>query len=473
MKEQEALKLIQGGESITVEFKRCGNGVCSDTFETVCSFLNRYGGHLFLGVGDHGEILGIPENSAFDYCNRIVNTLNDQNLFYPRFYLLPEVLTLQGRTVIHLQIPCGMEAYRYKGNFYDRAGDGDIKLLASEPIMAMFLRKEALHTETQVVEGLELADLQCELIKKCRMRAINNHGGRHPWEELDDLELLKSAGLYGFDRMTGKEGFVKAAVLLLGKDDVIQEIFPEFRTEALLRRNDLERYDDRLTVTTNLLDGFDQLFAFGEKYLPDRFFLEDIQRVNVRNVILREIISNILMHREYANPKPGLLEIGNDAIRTENPSCARRQGALTLDNLVPLSKNPLIAAFFRQIGLAETLGTGMRKLFKYVPCYAGGKVAPQVEEGDVFRVTIPLQQTFPQHVAAVHETLACYNAPSRNNTQERILLEIAADPKISAQRLAERIGVSPRTVQTHIRQLKADGRLARTGANKNGQWHLL
>ena len=40
------------GETVAVEFKRCGNGIESDTYETVCSFLNRFGGDLFLGVLD-------------------------------------------------------------------------------------------------------------------------------------------------------------------------------------------------------------------------------------------------------------------------------------------------------------------------------------------------------------------------------------------------------------------------------------
>lgn len=37
------------GETVSVEFKRCGNGIESDTYETVCSFLNRFGGDVFLG----------------------------------------------------------------------------------------------------------------------------------------------------------------------------------------------------------------------------------------------------------------------------------------------------------------------------------------------------------------------------------------------------------------------------------------
>ena len=42
------------GETVAVEFKRCGNGIENDTYETVCSFLNRFSGDLFLGVLDDG-----------------------------------------------------------------------------------------------------------------------------------------------------------------------------------------------------------------------------------------------------------------------------------------------------------------------------------------------------------------------------------------------------------------------------------
>jgi len=54
------------GETVAVEFKRCGNGIESDTYETVCSFLNRFGGDLFLGVLDDGTVLGVPEKAASD-----------------------------------------------------------------------------------------------------------------------------------------------------------------------------------------------------------------------------------------------------------------------------------------------------------------------------------------------------------------------------------------------------------------------
>ena len=57
--EQERFKeILEIGETIRVEFKRCGNGIESDTYETVCSFLNRFGGDIFLGVTDSYCLFG-------------------------------------------------------------------------------------------------------------------------------------------------------------------------------------------------------------------------------------------------------------------------------------------------------------------------------------------------------------------------------------------------------------------------------
>ena len=50
--------ILDVGETIGVEFKRCSNGIDNDVYETVCSFLNRFGGDIFLGVLDNGTVIG-------------------------------------------------------------------------------------------------------------------------------------------------------------------------------------------------------------------------------------------------------------------------------------------------------------------------------------------------------------------------------------------------------------------------------
>lgn len=57
-------RYIRAGEGISVEFKRCGSQPRQDTFETICSFANRQGGSVLLGVRDDGTVEGVPEASA-------------------------------------------------------------------------------------------------------------------------------------------------------------------------------------------------------------------------------------------------------------------------------------------------------------------------------------------------------------------------------------------------------------------------
>lgn len=40
--------ILKIGETIAVEFKRCGNGIENDVYESICLFLNRFGGDLVL-----------------------------------------------------------------------------------------------------------------------------------------------------------------------------------------------------------------------------------------------------------------------------------------------------------------------------------------------------------------------------------------------------------------------------------------
>ena len=56
--------VLKIGENVCVEFKRGGNGAQNDTFETICAFLNRFGGDIFLGVTDDGKVVGVPEGEV-------------------------------------------------------------------------------------------------------------------------------------------------------------------------------------------------------------------------------------------------------------------------------------------------------------------------------------------------------------------------------------------------------------------------
>lgn len=213
---------------------------------------------------------------------------------------------------------------------------------------------------------------------------------------MTDLELLKSAGLYLKDYQSGKEGLTLAAVLLLGKDELIFSVIPHYRTDAILRREDIDRYDDRDDIRTNLIESYERLMMFTAKHLKDKFHLEKDQRVSLRDKIFREVISNILIHREYSNPYPAKLVIEADKVFTENSNKPHGNGIIDPTNFSPYPKNPVIARFFKEIGWVDELGSGVRNIYKYSKFYSGKE--PLFIEEDIFKTIIPLTEQVTEQV---------------------------------------------------------------------------
>ena len=222
---------------------------------------------------------------------------------------------------------------------------------------------------------------------------------------MDDLDLIKSAQLYQTDPETGKSGVTLAGILLLGKDNVILSAVPHHRTDLILRKINLDRYDDRNFVTTNLIESYERIMAFAAKHLPDPFYLERDTRISIRDAIFREVASNILIHREYMNAFPAKLIIERGQVRTENSNKPHGFGPINPTSFSPFPKNPVIAHFFREIGRADELGSGVRNLMKYGEAFGGSD--PELIEGDVFRTVIkyPDSTIYDRDSTATGETL--------------------------------------------------------------------
>ena len=209
--------------------------------------------------------------------------------------------------------------------------------------------------------------------------------------KMSDDEIMKSAGLWEKDFSSGIQGYNLAGVLLFGKDDVIRSCCPGYITDALYRVENLDRYDDRLQVTTNLIEAYDLLMEFVAKHTSDKFCLINNISTSIRGIISREVIGNILVHRDYSSAYPAKVIIEKDWLRTENWCIPRRHGNIMSDEFTPYPKNPLIQQFFANIGRTDTIGSGVRNLYKYTPMYSdGGK--PELIEDDVFRINIPLDR---------------------------------------------------------------------------------
>lgn len=460
------LEIIKKKERTTTEFKKAKNKLPNSLFESICAMLNRNGGHIFLGVDDDGTILGIDEEYIPQMEKDFANLCNNPSKIEPTVYLNIYEYMVDNKIILYIPVHESSMVHKTNNIVYDRNIDGDYKGTIQERIANIYIRKQDFYTENKVFPFAEMSDLRPDLIKRARQMAINNSRKPHIWADMTDEEMLRSLDFYAKDLNTGKEGLILAAILLFGKDNIIMSALPHHKTDAIYRVKDLDRYDDRDDIRTNLLDSYDRLIDFVDKHLDDKFYIEGTQRIDVRNKIARELCSNILMHREFSNPYPAKLIIEKDKMWTENANKAKRIGNIDIKAFSPYPKNPKIAKFFKEIGLADELGSGVKNMVKYTKIYSGG--VPEFKENDIFTTIIPLNATVNDTVnATVNDTVKL------NKTEKAIIDLIKQNNNITQKDLSIQLNVSESTVKRNTNKLKKKGLLDREGSDKNGYWKIL
>lgn len=397
-----------------------------------------------------------------------------------------EFKSCRNRINSDIYVPESSQVHRCNGRIYDRNEDGDLDITDhTAQVAQLYQRKQATYSENKVFPYIQIEHLRRDLIEKCR-RYVRINADNHPWADMDDQQLLKSAQLYQTDPLTKESGVTLGGVMLFAPDQLILQVCPAHRTDLILRKVNVDRYDDRDLVRTNLIDSYDRILAFIKKHLPDPFYLEGIERRSLRDAIFREVASNMLIHREYASGVPARLIIEFGKVTTYNANSPHGFGVLNPETFAPFPKNPVIGAFFREIERADELGSGMRKMMLYGKKYGG--TDPQLIEGDVFRMLISVPE-FGDNPAAipragqvgVHEGVhegaheGAHEA-QLTGTMKRIL-DVLVESKSTPQLLAL-LGYPRRTrnYEAAIRQLLESGLIEMTlpdkPRSKNQQYRL-
>lgn len=367
----------------------------------------------------------------------------------------PEIRTVNGRTLLIIQVLSASQVCRHRGRIFDRSYEADIDITDNtDMVYQLYARKSGSYFVNKVTR-FQLDDLRHDLLERAR-RMTNCRGQNHPWKAMSDEELLRSAGLILQDTERRFEGITLAAILLFGKDSTIMSVLPQHKTDAIFRVENVDRYDDRDVIITNLLDSYDRMIAFGQKHLNDPFVLDGFQSVSARDNILREICSNSLAHRDYSSGYVAKLVIERSRLFTENANRSHGHGTLLLPSFEPCAKNPPISKVFREIGLADELGSGMRNTYKYSKLYSGE--TPEFIEGDMFRTIVPLPPIAVEKVGPQVIT-----QDSAQTTTQSAIVVFCKEPKSKAE-IMKHCGHKHATnfTQHYLRPLIESGQLQMT-----------
>ena len=517
------IKLSKIGEGTTIEYKTCIEHISESLYETVCSFLNHSGGQILVGVRDNGEIIGVNAKKADTLKANIITAIKNPELFLPCPYFTPQIIEVDGKTVIYLDIPCGQYVYRYKDRYWDRNGDADIDITDQPELMlAVFERKNPHLFEERIVEDLTMGNLDHDTFQFCRnILAVTKP--EHAWLQLTDEDILIHTRLAKRNIATGELKLKYAALILFGTDDAIADFIPRYRFEAMFHMCTYEqynderqfpnRYDDRRTMRGNLIKVYNELVQFTERWLPDKFYLPTgtTQRVDLRLELFREIIANLCVHADYSTGYACFYHVFKDRVVTKNPtrlSPEIPEGQLTLQQLSNYTKNPLLVRVFHELSWVEDMGSGTRNILRYAPLYYSDyKVEINSGSQFIFSITytnvsqetgenvprtgkmsqetgenVPRTGKMSQENVAESNnddlSISLDNKPGHTKTtikkrkrQQGIIGLIRQNPEITIEEMAERLDANERTIKRDIEELKTI--IEHVGPTKGGTWMII
>ena len=146
-------------------------------------------------------------------------------------------------------------------------------------------------------------------------------------------------------------------------------------------------------------------------------------------------------------------------------------------------RNKGIANIFSKMGLVEAWGNGIKRILNAAEEY--GLPKPRFQEFDnmfrveLFRNLFPMMEesrdigeTSEKHRRSIGEVSGIEQQIELNDTQKKIIKLLLEDNQLSAIKLADRIGIASRNIESNIKKLKELGILIRHGSPKNGYWEV-
>jgi predicted HTH transcriptional regulator len=186
---------------------------------------------------------------------------------------------------------------------------------------------------------------------------------------------------------------------------------------------------------------------------------------------LREALVNTLIHADYSDRASVLVVKQPAGFVFRNPGIMRVPVAQALHGGESDCRNRTLHQMFLLINLGERAGSGLPKI--RAGWEAEGHTLRLFDSFEPFDQT-RLEMGWGESSKAVStETPGETSVETSVETSAQILLLLKAEPGLTAQVMAQRLGLTLRAVELQIAKLKIAQKLRRVGPNKGGHWEVL
>lgn len=447
---KELKALLNEGEGEKLEYKSSFNNAL---IETLVAFANTTGGKAIVGVNQNSEITGVIINteSVQNWINEIKNKTSP--VLIPDVYV---VNTAKRNVVVFSIQEYPIKPVATKGKYFKRVANSNHVMNISE-VVNLHLQSFNTSWDFHINSQFRVDDISLDKVQKA-IEVRNQTGSRitdDPFTFLNKNDLIRNGQLTN-----------AAYLLFTERDTVLTSIeLGRFQSETIIKDSDRTKAD--------ILTQIDQVMEFVKKHINKEVIITENPRHTEKwqypLEAIREIVLNMIIHRDYRAASDSIIKIFSDRIEFYNPG--RLPDSITIDDLLSNNyksnpRNKLIADFCRSIGLIEKYGTGIQRIIGY---FKALKVRiPEfrnISEG--FQVTIfsPGNNVVGNVVGNVVENVV--------EKEEKIIQLIKSNSKITAKEIANKLSISERTVQRCLKSLVDKGIIIRVGPAKGGHWSIV
>ena len=366
-----------------LEYKAALGGFPSDFWKTYVAFANTNGGLVVFGVSEYKNTLkieGLEPKKINEYKKLFWDKINNPDTVNINLLSDDDLkqITVEGKTLLVFKIPSAKRSqkpvYLTRNPFentYKRNHEGDYKCTKEEVRRMLADADNNIHPDSRILEGFTIEDIDLNSLKKYR-QLFAGAKTTHPWLTLDDIEFLEKLGGYRKDRVTKKEGFTVAGLLMFGKENSITDkecvpnFFPDFR--EMLSTDPSIRWTDRVypdgTWEANLFQFYLKIWPRLSSSLPKPFQLKEgiRQDETPAHIALREAFVNALIHADYSAPGNLVIEHKTDVFKFSNPGTLLVSLHQYYQGGISECRNPSLQKMFLMIGSAEKAGSGVNKI---------------------------------------------------------------------------------------------------------------
>ncbi|MDR1543312.1 MAG: putative DNA binding domain-containing protein [Prevotellaceae bacterium] len=356
--------ILHRGEGISVEFKTSFN---DEVIETLCAFANTEGGMVYVGVNDDRKVAGVTlaQESVQKWINEIKN--KTQNQIVPNV----EVLEIEHKNVVVFCISENpVKPIAYKGRFYKRIKNSN-HLLSVDEISNEHLRTVNSSWDFYIDPNHTLKDLSKQKIakfaNKIREKEFFNQINLTDTEILNKLELFRD----------GKITFASYLLFVNEYCPISDMQIGRFKSPTMII--------DSISLNTDLISEVENTIAFIKKHLQVEYIItgepQRTERFDYPPDAIREIVINMIVHRDYRDSSASIIKIYDNRIEFFNPG--KLYGGLTVEDLlsgnyISKSRNKLIAKAFKEMGTIERYGSGIMRVRQI--CRDYGVIEPDFNE---------------------------------------------------------------------------------------------